>query len=109
MTDFLNHDAAGPFLDLPGNFLPDRAFGSLDADLDQLVVGDRLLDFGADGVRQAGIAYRDDGLQMVGEGAQLTALVGTDIHSAGSLQQTAVPAIGPAAGNLFGMDHVFTS
>ena len=50
------------------------ALGALDLDLDEFVRLQRALDFGNDGRSEAVVADRDDGVEVMGAGAQVAAL-----------------------------------
>ncbi len=93
-TDALYQGATGPFDDRPRQRLPGLSSSSLYADLDELVMVQRLFELGQDGRGETGVADRDDDLAVMGQGAETTALGMREFHGRQSLPQISAPAIG---------------
>lgn len=80
--DALDPVALGILADAVRHPLPLSPVGAAQADLDQLMVCQSLVDLLKDGGRKALLAGRDHGLAMVGEGPKAGALAGCQVHGA---------------------------
>ena len=75
VAEYLRDVAARACGECVGGFVAIEPGGFADLDLDELVVGERLLDRGYDAVVDAALAELHDGAKLVTEPAEMTALL----------------------------------